>query len=867
MTEQYRTREERRKAAKVKKRATKPKQRQVGGFLRKVFLACLAIGIIGIITGAITFFVFAKDAPPLDESLLKDPQSMKIYDMNNNKIADIGAEKRTYLTIDEIPQVIKDAVIATEDARFYKHHGIDLIRLGGAVMANVTHGFGAEGASTITQQVAKNSFLSTEKTLKRKAQEAWLAIQLERHYSKDKILEFYLNKILYGRNYYGIAKAAEVYLGLDKEHLNEITLEQAALLAGIPQRPNYYNPFVNPDAAEKRRNVVLSLMAQHGYITEEQAEKSKAVPIEKTMLKQPKVEVNQYDAFIDHVIREVTNEVGSKDVGKVFKVYTTLDPKAQKFVEDQLASDENLQHKYPDNKNFQVGITLLDTTTGEIRAIGGGRDHQQGGWNYATDIRKQPGSTIKPILDYGPAIEYLKWSTYEQIKDEPYTYSSGTPINNWDHSYSGTRSMRYMLQWSRNIPALKALQAVGLDKARDFAVGLGIPLEEQIYEPYAIGGFRKGVSPLQMAGAYSAFGNNGIYNKPHTIRKIVFQDGSEKDLTPKPEMAMSDYTAFMITDMLRTVVDSGTGTLANVPGLDIAGKTGTTNYDESTTRKFGLRENAVPDAWFVGYTPNYTCAVWTGFEKVDEYADLSTSDQQISKELFREIIKFVSEDVEQKTFKQPNSVVQLAIEKGSNPPMLASKYTPKDNIVYEYFVRGHEPTAVSKQYEKLASPSGASAVYDRALDQITLSWTHPDQDNVSFEIKQSINGGSFTTLSTTNELGMVINQPTHGSIYEFQIIAINKEDPEDQSDPVTVRVEIPADTAPEENDGTDNNQGEDNQDEDEINEDGTTETNPSDSENDLDPDNFPPINNGNQSNNGNQGSNQSNNQQNQNNTQ
>lgn len=858
MTEQYRTREERRKAAEKKKKAVKPNKRRVGSLLKKVFLTCLAIAIIGIIAGGVTFFVYAKDAPPLDESLLRDPQSMKIYDMDNNKIADIGAQKRTYLDIDEIPDVVKDAVIATEDARFYKHHGIDPIRLGGAVIANITQGFGSEGASTISQQVVKNSFLSTKKTLERKAQEAWLAIQLERHYSKDKILEFYLNKILYGRNYYGIAKAAEVYLGLDKEHINDITLDQAALLAGIPQRPNYFNPFVHPEAAEKRRNVVLNLMAQHGYISMEQAEKAKAVPIEESIVKQPKEEVEQYDAFIDQVIKEVSDAVGSKEVGKVYKVYTTLDPDAQKYVENQLRSDENLQNKYPDNTNFQAGITLLDTGTGEIRAIGGGRNRQEGGWNYATDIRKQPGSTIKPILDYGPAIEYLKWSTYKQLDDEPYTYSGGTPINNWDHSYKGTRSMRYMLQWSRNIPALKALQAVGLEQAREFAVGLGIPLEEQIYEPYAIGGFRKGVSPLQMAGAYSAFGNNGIYNQPHTIRKIVFQDGTEKDLTPKPTMAMSDYTAFMITDMLRSVVDSGTGTLANVSGLDVAGKTGTTNYGEKTIQTFGLSSNAVPDSWFVGYTPNYTCAIWTGFEKVDENAELSAGDQKIARELFRNILENVSEGKDHKTFKQPKSVVQLAIERGSNPAMLAGKFTPKEKIIYEYFIRGNEPTAVSKKYRKLPSPTDFSALYDQELDQLTLSWKSPknmeEADEIKFEVNQSIDGGTFTPLSTTNNLNLIIDKPSHGSVYVFQITTVDATNPERRSDSVNVEVEIPAEVIPneneDENEDIDEGQDEENQNGNSGNESTDTEDldgeNGENSENDeIDPNNFPPTNNGN----------------------
>lgn len=282
---------------------------------------------------------------------------------------------------------------------------------------------------------------------------------------------------------------------------------------------------------------------------------------------------------------------------------------------------------------MQAGLTLLDTKTGEIRALGGGRDRKAGDFNYAVDTKRQPGSTIKPILDYGPVIENKKWSTYEQIKDEAYTYSTGDPINNYDRKHRGWISMREALVDSRNVPALKAFQAAGKDNIVKFAGNLGLNINsDDLVEAYAIGGFGNGVSPLQMAGAYSAFGNNGYYNEPHTVTAVEFNDGTKLDLTPESKAAMSDYTAFMITDMLKSAVQRGTGTAAQVNGVTVAGKTGTTNFTEDDIRKHGISRNGARDSWFVGYTPQYTAAVWTGKEG---FNSLSVNEQQVAKLLFK----------------------------------------------------------------------------------------------------------------------------------------------------------------------------------------------------------------------------------------
>ncbi|MFC4322693.1 transglycosylase domain-containing protein [Litchfieldia salsa] len=783
MSEKYKSREERKTATKNTKKQKKKKR----NILKQIFLTLIILGIIGIVAGATTFFVLAKDAPPLDEALLKDPLSSKVLDKNGDKIYEFGVEKRTYVSIDEIPEDMKNAVIAIEDARFYEHHGLDIIRLVGAVIANFQEGFGAEGASTISQQVIKNSFLSPEKKLKRKAQELWLAFQLENKYSKNQILEMYLNKIYYGvGNTHGVAKAAEIYFG---KSLSELELHEAALIAGLGQNPGMHNPFTNPDGAENRRNVVLNQMANHGFITSEEAATAKIVPLEESLVDaQP--EAQPIEAFLDQVKLEIA-ELGDIDVYTAgLTIHTSFDPEAQSYIDELLNSNKVIEYA---NDEVQAGIALTNTKTGEILALGGGRNQSETKRrNFALESSNQPGSTIKPILDYAPAMEYLNWSTYEQIVDEPYTYSDGTPINNYNQKHLGQISLRTALADSRNIPALKALQQVGLERAREFAVSLGIPMEEQIFEPYAIGGTRSGISPLQMAGAYGAFGNAGMYIKPHAVNRVVYADDTEVKTAPSPEAVMKDSTAFMITDVMKSVLlPGGTGRAAYVPGLNIAGKTGTTNYSKEDREKYNISSKAVPDSWFSGYTPNYSIAIWTGY--ADNKQGLVGSEQKIPQILFKSLITYLTEDEEKPDFDVPNSVVKVAVEKGSNPAKLASEFTPKDQIVSEYFHKGTEPTQQSDRYMKLDPPTDININYDENTNQITLSWSYPKNSaNVSFEIRESIDEGSYKVIGTTKELKYTINNPIPEAIYRYEIVAVSDENKENRSQAGLQEIVIPA---------------------------------------------------------------------------
>lgn len=798
MTQKYQSREERRKQlARGPKKKARGKSKNI--FMR-ILLILMTLGIIGMVTGVVTFAIYVKDAPKLDEKLLKDPISSKIYDKNGKLVTEIGKVKRDYIDYDDIPKSVEDAVLATEDVRFYKHHGVDLIRLGGAVVANVTRGYGSEGASTITQQVVKASFLTPEKTLSRKAQEAWLSFQLERKYTKQEIFEMYVNKAWYASGGHGIATASKIFFGKD---LDKLSLPQRALLAGIPQSPANYDPFRHPDLAEKRRNIVLSLMNQHGYISKEEMENAKKVPVETTLVKEEKRKTSSdipYDSFIGQVINEVEKKYKEVDVfSDGVKIYTTLDTDAQKYVEDMLNSNDIVQ--FPDNK-MQAGITLLDTRTGEIRAIGGGRNQKVDfGFNFATDSKRQPGSTIKPILDYGPAIEYLKWGTYHALEDKPYTYSTGTPINNWDNSYKGIMSMRTALALSRNIPALQALQAVGLDQAQKFSAGIGIPFKD-MQEAYAIGGIGGedvGITSLQLAGAYSAFGNNGFYTEPHSVVEIELRDGTKLDMKPESKVAMKDYTAFMITDMLKSAVTSGTGTMANISGLPLAGKTGTTNFPADVRAKYNIPAGAVPDSWFAGYTTNYTAAVWTGYESQTKNYLIGT-EQKIAQLLFKNLMTHISSGIETPDFTMPKSVEKVKIEKGTLPAKLASEYTPSDQVIYEYAVKGQGPKEVSVKYDKLEAPNGLKADYDEASNSIAVTWKYKNKDgkNVKFEVTASQDGGAEQKLTTTSKNGFILGNATPGSTYVFKVKAI-LDDQESDSASISIQIPNPLDIGDQEN--------------------------------------------------------------------
>ena len=781
-----------RRAERLSKRKNnkKPKKKFWIAF-KYFFLICIFIGVITVGVSGYVFYTWIKSAPDFDPAELVDPIPSKFYDQNNKLLKEVGAEKRILIEYKDIPELVEKTVLAVEDARFYEHKGVDWRRTIGAVLTNITKG-GSQGGSTITQQIVKLSFLTHEKKIKRKVQEWYISYQFEKNYSKEQILAIYLNKIFYGNNAYGIAQAAKTYYG---KNLDDLTPLEVALLVGLPQSPTNYNPYKNPEGAKERRDTVLTVMKNNNIISEAEYEEYLQVEIE-DMIKKRSTSNDPYSAIIEMAIEEIEEKVPEANVsGDGYKVYLTVDRELQKYANDIL---KGKVFDYPTEK-LQTGFVLLDTKTGGILAVGNGRNRQAGDFNFATQIQNQPGSAMKPLLDYGPAIEYLNWSTGQLIVDEPYTYSDGTTINNWDRGYKGEMTIREALADSRNIPALKTFQAVGAEKAKEFVSNLGIQFEEGPYEAYSIGGFN-GLSPLQMAGAYAAFGNQGIFNEPHIISKIVSKDGEEIKLDIESKQAMSPATAYMVTDMMRTVVQSGTGTGANISWLDVAGKTGSTNFDDETMAKYNMVRNGslAKDVWFSGITPEFSLSVWVGYEKITENTYISTpAEHQVSRTIFKEMMSYAAKEKENTRFIKPSNVVSVTIEKYSDPMALPSESTPSELKTTELFIAGTEPTKVSDRYQPVDPVENLEITYDEETRRATLTWDYSNENEreIEFEIRQTANGNT-KLVKRTSDLSYVTSVLYKGSTYSYNVVAVvtfkNGNDKITMSsEPVRVRLTVP----------------------------------------------------------------------------
>ena len=588
-----------------------------------VSICFLTLFITAVMLGGGIFLYYVSKAPALSESKLVATTSSKIYDNKNELIADLGSERRVNAQANEIPTDLVKAIVSIEDHRFFDHRGVDTIRIMGAALRNLQGKGGLQGASTLTQQLIKLTYFSTstsDQTISRKAQEAWLAVQLEQKTTKQEILTYYVNKVYMSNGNYGMQTAAQNYYGKD---LRELSLPQLALLAGMPQAPNQYDPYSHPEAALDRRNLVLSEMKGQGYISAEQYEKAINTPITDGL--QSLKSVNSYPAYMDNYLKEVIDQVeretGYNLLTTGMDVYTNVDQEAQKHLWDIYNSEQYVS--YPDD-DLQVASTVVDVSNGKVIAQLGAR-HQASnvsfGTNQAVETNRDWGSTMKPITDYAPAIEYGVYdSTATMVNDIPYNYpGTSTPVYNWDRAYFGNITLQYALQQSRNVPAVETLNKVGLDRAKNFLNGLGIDYPSIHYSNAISSNTTEsskqyGASSEKMATAYAAFANGGIYHKPMYINKVVFSDGSEKEFSDPGTRAMKETTAYMMTEMMKTVLTYGTGRGAYLPWLPQAGKTGTSNYtDEEIENHIKTTQFVAPDEMFVGYTRKYSMAVWTGY--------------------------------------------------------------------------------------------------------------------------------------------------------------------------------------------------------------------------------------------------------------
>ncbi|HGJ1647890.1 TPA: penicillin-binding protein PBP1A [Streptococcus pneumoniae] len=618
--------------------------------IKYLSISFLSLVIAAIVLGGGVFFYYVSKAPSLSESKLVATTSSKIYDNKNQLIADLGSERRVNAQANDIPTDLVKAIVSIEDHRFFDHRGIDTIRILGAFLRNLQSN-SLQGGSTLTQQLIKLTYFSTstsDQTISRKAQEAWLAIQLEQKATKQEILTYYINKVYMSNGNYGMQTAAQNYYGKD---LNNLSLPQLALLAGMPQAPNQYDPYSHPEAAQDRRNLVLSEMKNQGYIFAEQYEKAVNTPITDGL--QSLKSASNYPAYMDNYLKEVINQVeeetGYNLLTTGMDVYTNVDQEAQKHLWDIYNTDEYVA--YPDDE-LQVASTIVDVSNGKVIAQLGAR-HQSSnvsfGINQAVETNRDWGSTMKPITDYAPALEYgIYDSTATIVHDEPYNYpGTNTPVYNWDRGYFGNITLQYALQQSRNVPAVETLNKVGLNRAKTFLNGLGIDYPS-IHYSNAISSNttesdkKYGASSEKMAAAYAAFANGGTYYKPMYIHKVVFSDGSEKEFSNVGTRAMKETTAYMMTDMMKTVLSYGTGRNAYLAWLPQAGKTGTSNYtDEEIENHIKTSQFVAPDELFAGYTRKYSMAVWTGYS--NRLTPLVGNGLTVAAKVYRSMMTYLSE--------------------------------------------------------------------------------------------------------------------------------------------------------------------------------------------------------------------------------
>ena len=766
---------------------------------KKILIGIAAFVTVAIIAIVAIFAYYGATAPTIQASDLEGATETKILDKDGELIYSLGGEKRDIITSEQVPQLLKDAITSIEDKRFYSHMGIDPIRIAGSFLRNAKAGQITQGGSTITQQLVKLAVFSTKKedqTYKRKIQEIMLALQLERNYSKEQILTYYLNKVYMANNVYGFGTASHYYFN---KELSELSLPQVALLAGMPQAPNSYDPYANADQAKERRDLVLYSMKENGKITKEQYDQSVATPVTEGLIAHNnKVDSNDkalvYDSFVTMVLKEVQEKTGLDPYNDGLTIETTIDSKAQQRLYDIVNTNDYIQYV---NDKIQNAVVMLDTKTGAVRAVNGGRKQSTLlGYNRATDNSRSTGSTIKPVIDYGPAIEYLNYSTGQTIMDQRTTYSNGVELNNWDFSHKGAMTLRTALVYSRNTTALQTFKAVGETNIKSFLNNLDIQIkndgQDYLVESNSIGA---DISPIKMAAAYATFGNYGTYSKPYTVTKVTTRDGQVTEFKPEQKQAMKDSTAYMITDVLKDSFKYGFATQAAIPGLPTAAKTGSSNYTIEQKRAMGASdyEDIIPDSWFIGYSTDYTISAWTGYDNpYEQGGGVDTTEQEYSRLIYYYLMKYMAESSSGDDWVQPDSVVKQQIEIGSDPLSLPGPRTPANMIATELFVKGHVPTQQSMNYgTKIEGPTGLKATYDKSKKALTVTWDNyqtNSKDKPQYKI--TVNGQT-QTVSTNKVTFQNISGP---SVSVTLVVTVGK----DSSDPITNEFQLEQPTTAEE---------------------------------------------------------------------
>ena len=703
--------------------------------LKKVGIKRIIVTLIlyGLIIGASAVLIFALfiiiECPEFDKDKLYTKESTVVLDKNGIELARIGSENRELITYEDIPQVFIDALIATEDSRFFQHNGLDIARFAKATAEQLV-GRNAGGASTITMQLIKNVYTKGQKkenklqSFIRKFEDIYMAVfKVENTYTKEEILEFYVNTLWLGHdgnvNYngiFGIEQGSQFYFG---KSIRDISLPEASLLVGMYQNPTLYNPYRNPEGCHNRQNKVLTYMVNHGYITNEEKNAVLEIPIESLLVDNRNGgSLNSYQAIVDYVLQEVEVKTGLSPYKHSMVIHSTFDAKIQ----DVLTRMENGEfYKWKDDID-QEGVAVTSVEDGSIVALSGGRNYQAKGTNFATDINRQPGSSAKPFVDYGPYFEYLKGSPGDYLFDDPYKYSSGQEIKNADGAYQGMITIRQALVGSRNVPALQVFQKVakevGTDKIAEYIHNFGINFGPNLYESASIGGFN-GTNPLTLSAAYAAYGRGGYYIKPYSFTKVDYDDGTSFDYKYEKVQVVSPQTAYLINNILQGVITSSQLGSINIKGTQVAAKTGTTDVDDNMLKKLGIPSSTINDAWGTSYSSEYSISLWYGYEYLSKEHYLTINEGvRARKAIMQALAKNIYST--NKTFKVPSGLTYIDVEKGSVPLRRPSASTPSDMIVKEVFFSGMEPTEISKRYAKLDTPTDGS--YSTHGGNVTLSW-------------------------------------------------------------------------------------------------------------------------------------------------
>lgn len=736
--------------------------------IKTLCIIVIIFGIIGIL-GFVGFFTYIViKSPAFNVANLETKETTLVYDNSNKIIATLGDEKREKVSYNELPEVLVDAIIATEDSRFFQHNGFDAPRFIKAAIGQVM-GRNAGGASTLTMQLAKNRFSSTDVSLTRKFTDIYLSIfKIERAYTKQEIIEFYVNIPYLGNYSYGVEQACQGYFN---KHASEINLAEASIIAGLFQAPGDYDPTVYPEYAYERRETVLDLMVRHGYITQEEADMANKIGIE-DLLKESTTSTNPYQGYIDLAVNEVEKETGLNPYTYSMEIYTNMDTKMQEGINDVF---NGKTYDWP-NDTIQAGVAVVDSQTGKILAVGAGRNRVgERVMSYATDINRQIGSTAKPLFDYAPGIEYNNWSTGKIFNDTRVNYAGGV-MENFDGAYLGEITLRYSLRDSRNVPALLAFREVDNEKIKNFVVSLGITPEIDsgggLHEAHAVGAFN-GSNPLSMTGAYASFSNGGYHYDTHSVYKVILRDSNEPiEFKSTKTKVMSDSTAYMITDVLRGVAtDYGIRSSANV---DLACKTGTTNYDADTREDLGYPYDADPDGWMACYSSKTAMVMWTGYNENIKGRYIRHSLMYTHRTgLYKALAEIVFDGSGAKNFTKPNSVTSVTIEKGTE--LLPSDNTPSDQKITELFKRGTEPTEVSQKYVPLENVTNATIKYKNG--KVTLGWYAAPEAKGNLVVKEPGEFGYIiykdgNKLSFTTEL--TYTDETDTPYGEYKIVTAYK---------------------------------------------------------------------------------------------